>query len=80
MSKQGTFKESLKKTIVMRTFNLNGIEVLSNRELACVKGGGEEGIPVPIIIVEEGTATVATLSLLSVSTATTTTTPTKKKK
>jgi methyl coenzyme M reductase subunit C len=38
----------------MRTFNLNGIEILSNRELAAVKGGGEEGIPTPIIIVEEG--------------------------
>lgn len=38
----------------MRTFNLNGIELLSNRELAAVKGGGEEGIPTPIIIIEEG--------------------------
>jgi len=36
----------------MRTFNLNGIEILSNRELATVKGG--DGIPTPIIIVEEG--------------------------
>jgi hypothetical protein len=36
----------------MRTFNLNGIELLSTRELATVKGG--EGIPTPIIIIEEG--------------------------
>lgn len=40
----------------MRTFNLSGIELLSTRELAAVKGGGEEGIPTPIIIIETGFA------------------------
>ena len=64
----------------MRTINLKSIEVLSNRELAAVKGGGEEGIPVPIIIVEEGISApaVQTLSLLTVAVPTTTTTIKKK--
>ena len=63
----------------MKTLNLNGIEILSNRELAAVKGGGEEGIPTPIIIVETSVAapTTYTLDLLTVSSTTTTT---KKKK
>lgn len=62
----------------MRTINLKNIEVLSNLELAAVKGGGEEGIPTPIIIVEEAVAapTVLTLSVLTVATPTTTTTTT----
>jgi len=47
----------------MRTFNLNGIELLSTRELAAVKGGGEEGIPTPIIIVEEGVGAPAVQTL-----------------
>ena len=59
----------------MRTINLQSIEVLSNRELAAVKGGGEEGIPTPIIIVETAVAapTVLTLSVLTVAAPTTTT-------
>lgn len=67
----------------MRTINLQSVEVLSNRELAAVKGGGEEGIPTPIIIVEEAVATptVLTFSVLTVAApTTTTTTPTKKKR
>ena len=60
----------------MRTINLQSIEVLSNRELAAVKGGGEEGIPTPIIIVETAIAvpTVSTLSVLTVAAPTPTTT------
>jgi hypothetical protein len=59
----------------MRTINLLSVEVLSNRELAAVKGGGEEGIPTPIIIVEEGISapTVQTLSVLTVAAPVTTT-------
>lgn len=66
----------------MRTINLQSIEVLSNRELAAVKGGGEEGIPTPIIIVETAVATPTTytLDLLTVSSTTTTTTTTTIKK
>lgn len=67
----------------MRTFNLNGIELLSNRELAAVKGGGEEGIPTPIIIVEEGIGSpnaVETLTALFVVAPAKTAKPTKKKK
>jgi len=64
----------------MRTINLQSLEVLSNRELAAVKGGGEEGVPTPIIIVEEGITapTTYTLDLLTVSSTTTTTTTTTK--
>jgi hypothetical protein len=72
------------KKFVMRTFNLNGIEVLSIRELICVKGGGEEGIPVPIIIVEEGFAassvSSASANAISVLVAVNTVKETKKKK
>lgn len=65
----------------MKTFNLNGIEILTNRELAAVKGGGEEGIPTPIIIVEEGIGApaVETLTALFVVAPAKTTTPKKKK-
>jgi hypothetical protein len=69
----------------MRTFNLNGIEILSNRELAAVKGGGDESIPVPIIIVEEGIGSpasanaVETLTALFITAPAKTTTPKKKK-
>lgn len=49
----------------MRTFNLNGIEVLSTRELAAVKGGNEEGIPTPIIIIEEGIGSANAVEKLS---------------
>jgi hypothetical protein len=63
----------------MRTFNLNGIEILSNRELATVKGG--DGIPTPIIIVEEGIGApaVETLTALFITAPAKTTTPKKKK-
>ena len=49
----------------MKTFNLNGIEILSNRELAAVKGGGEEGVPTPIIIIEEGIGSANAVQTLS---------------
>jgi bacteriocin-like protein len=62
----------------MRTFNLNGIEVLSNQELACVKGG--EGVPVPIIIVETSVAAPTTTTLSVLVAAPVTTTTTKKSK
>jgi len=70
----------------MKTLNLNGIEILSNRELAAVKGGGEEGIPTPIIIVEEGYAVpasavaVETLTTIVVPAPAPTTTPKKKRR
>jgi hypothetical protein len=83
---QGTYQESLtKKTIVMKTFNLNGIELLSTRELAAVKGGGEEGVPTPIIIVEEGNGSpasanaVETLTALFITVPAKTATPKKKR-
>ena len=53
----------------MRTFNLNGIELLSTRELATVKGGGAEGIPTPIIIVEDGTGVPASATAVVTLTA-----------
>lgn len=49
----------------MKTLNLNGIEILSNRELAAVRGGGEEGVPTPIIIVEEGVGAPAAVQTLT---------------
>lgn len=66
----------------MRTIDLQSVEVLSTRELAAVRGGGEEGVPTPIIIVEEAVATptVLTLSVLTVAEPTTTTTTTTIKK
>jgi len=56
----------------MRTLNLNGIELLSTRELATVKGG--EGIPTPIIIIEDGPGAPAVEKLSTMFTVTTTTT------
>ena len=55
----------------MRTFNLNGLELLSTRELAAVKGGGEgeEGIPTPIIIIETGIGAPALTTLFIVAPA-----------
>jgi len=63
----------------MRTINLKSIEVLSNRELAAVKGGGEEGIPTPIIIVETAVAAPAVLSLSVLTVAAPATTPIRKR-
>jgi hypothetical protein len=67
----------------MRTINLNGIELLSNREMICVKGGDAEGVPVPIIIVEEGIVasgvSSASTNAVSVLIAVKTTKATKKK-
>lgn len=75
---QGTVKiNNLKKTIKMRTFNLENVVVLSTLELASVKGG--EGIPTPIIIIETAVATPTT-DTLSVLTVSSTSTATKKKK
>lgn len=69
----------------MKTLNLNGIEILSNRELASVRGGGEEGVPTPIIIIEEGidgpgsANAVTTLTALFITAPAKTTSPKKKK-
>ena len=63
----------------MRTINLQSIEVLSNRELAAVKGGGVEGIPTPIIIVETAVAAPAALSLSVLTVAAPTTTTIRKR-
>lgn len=48
---------------------MDNVDVLSTLELASVKGGGDEGIPTPIIIIEEAVATptTVTLSVLAVS-------------
>ena len=64
----------------MRTFNLQGVEILSTRDLASVKGGGTDSLPQPIIIVETSLATTSLMVVSAVSVVAPTTTTTKKKK
>ena len=59
----------------MKNFNLFCVEALSTREMSCVKGGGEESIPTPIIIVEDGPATERAVAVLTINFMPATTTP-----
>ena len=59
----------------MKNFNFQTVEVLSNVELAAVKGGNGYGTPTPIVIpdgpAEDAVSNVSAFSVLTVSTIST---------